>query len=367
MSLGFNANCSVCICELPVDLFRRLACGHCFCRPCIDQLQQASRQQRRCPNCRVPIGKDDAQPIYLDLVAVKPFASMVVDGLERMDASSKVVSVQKAGRKLQQVVREGGERDVLEKLLRAVDDFNARVVPVFVRAREQEAELAALKKQVEQSKGLRDQADEVLRLTGEATLLRAANVKLRKEAKAAQDKVDEMFKTADAAGKEMERARAEKTKADAANSVEIRRLKGLLERNADDRNKDRQKMEAISNERAAAEQRAATLAEDNEELQRQIFELRNVDVELEIEDEPLGSESSDAAVPVQASVRAVGAVVRAPRKVDLGFEGMPRPGFGSDWQLRGVKRKERDELPEALKQGTLLQLGPKHTRRVKAR
>jgi hypothetical protein len=55
------------------------------------------------------------------------------------------------------------------------------------------------------------------------------------------------------------------------------------------------------------------------------------------------------------------------------FEGMPRGGFRSDWQLgRGTKRKERDTETArvALSYGrttAVVQLGPKATRRVKAR
>jgi hypothetical protein len=62
----------------------------------------------------------------------------------------------------------------------------------------------------------------------------------------------------------------------------------------------------------------------------------------------------------------------------LTFEGMPRPGFASDWQLqlstgtgRGMKRKAPDGgFPIALNQGraaAAVQLGPKHSRRVKVR
>jgi hypothetical protein len=63
-----------------------------------------------CPSCRAPIAADGPQPIYLDLVASKPLARTVAEGIARMDGSAKIVSVRTAERKLRQVVKEQEER-----------------------------------------------------------------------------------------------------------------------------------------------------------------------------------------------------------------------------------------------------------------
>ncbi|KAJ7066463.1 hypothetical protein C8F01DRAFT_1123369, partial [Mycena amicta] len=359
---AFNANCHVCMSELPVEVFRRLAaCGHCFCRPCISQIVQSPRQQRRCPSCRAAIqGEGDAQPIYLEIAAVKPLASMVADGLGRMDANAKVVSVQKAGKKLEQVAAmEGMDRDGLEELLQAISDFNARIVPVFTKAREQEAEIAALKKQVGEAKTLRDQSDEVMRLSGEVTMLRSANLKSRKELKASEEQTDKAVKLAADAAEEVKKVRIALDHMETTSQGEIRRLKGLLERNADDRHRDRQKIDHISRQRDAFQEQVVTLEKEVDRLKG------GDDLQIEPEEDTFGSEWSESISPEQHS---------SPRRikaVKLGFEGMPKPGFGTDWKLgHGTKRKERDELPAgypiAVKQGRLMQLGPKHTVRVKA-
>ncbi|KAF7308376.1 hypothetical protein HMN09_00686200 [Mycena chlorophos] len=277
MTTGFLASCQVCWSDLPVEVFRHLQqCGHCFCRPCLNQILSGPRAQRRCPSCRVPIRNEgDAQPIYIEIVSVKPLASVVAEGLGRMDDRAKVVSVQKAGKKLIQVVREAEaeaeagdvERDVLEELLQAVKDFNVRVVPVFEKARQQEAEILELKKGVEEAKALQDQSDKVLRLQGEVTIIRGDNLQLRKDLKGARDQMDQANKLAAKETEEVKNARAERDQMDLKCQGEIRRLKGLLERNADDRNRERQKMDRVSQQRDELEQQVAALRQEIEKLQ----------------------------------------------------------------------------------------------------
>ncbi|KAF7309917.1 hypothetical protein MIND_00364000 [Mycena indigotica] len=341
-----------------VHHFLTTMAGHCFCRPCITQIVRCPKPQRRCPNCRAVIrGADDAQPIFLEIVAVKPMASMVAEGLGRMDADARVVSVQKAGKKLDQVAAtEGIEREVLIELLQAITDFNARIVPVFVKAREQEAEIIVLKKQLEDAQTLRDQADLVLQLKGEAALLRANNLKLRQDLKASEEQTDQAVKLVAERAQEVKKTQAKLDDIEVRGQSEIRRLKGLLERNADDRNRERQKIGTISSQRDSLQQQLVA-------LQKEFERVREDDDDLEIVlDDAQSSEMSEPPRPTQPLLPTPG------RMVKLGFEGMPKPGFSSDWQLgRGTKRKEREETTTVgLKQGGLLQLGPKRTIRVKA-
>ncbi|KAJ6581674.1 hypothetical protein B0H19DRAFT_1116255 [Mycena capillaripes] len=356
-----DCHCQVCWSDYSIDAFRRLACGHCFCISCVSTLQRG--RQPVCPACRAPIAANGPQPIYLDLVATKPLARVVADGIALMDADSKLVSVRTAERKLRQVAKEQQERgEEAADLLGAIADFHERIVPLFAKARSQATEIAGLKEQVEEIPALRVQAERATGLAGEVAILRAEQVALRGEVRDANTQRDR------------ERARAERAEVDARRAVaaegeaqtDLKKLRGFLERAAEDRHVQKNKMK--------------TLLREKDTLQQQLDDLRNemrgmrggasftYDDDLEIEEEEtFPSENSVHTSPHRSSAA-------RPTPV-LAFEGMPRPGFGSDWQLgRGTKRKERDETPSgfpiALSRGrttVAVALGPKHSRRVKAR
>ncbi|KAJ6514983.1 hypothetical protein C8R47DRAFT_1313377 [Mycena vitilis] len=359
-----NCYCAVCLSEYPIKHFRRLACGHCYCVTCIASIQQT---QARCPECRAPIAGDGPQPIYLDLVAAKPLERVVAEGIDRMDGDAKLVSVRTAERKLRQVLQEQQERgEAAAGLLGAIADFQGRIIPLFAKARSQATQLATLKKRLEELEELRAEADRVTGLQGEVAILRADKLVIQGEVRDVAAQRDRERTRAEAADERARRAIAAEGEA----QTEVRKLKGYLEHGTEVRQVQKNKMNVLLREKMA--------------LQAQLEELRNelsvreardgatyvYSDDLEIEDSEIFpseySEQTSSHRPSLSATRSAPVV---------GFEGMPRPGFGSDWHLnRGTKRKEREETPSgypiALSGGrttVAVQLGPKHTRRVKAR
>ncbi|KAJ7917556.1 hypothetical protein B0H13DRAFT_2442055 [Mycena leptocephala] len=352
-----QCHCQVCWSDYSVDAFRRLACGHCFCFGCITNVL---RTKPVCPSCRAPIAADGPQPIYLDLVASKPLARTVAEGIARMDGDAKIVSVRTAERKLRQVAKEQEERgEAVEELLEAIADFQDRIVPLFAKARSQATEIGTMKKQLEDMEEVRRQAERATALAGEVAILRAEQLVLRREVKDANSQRDRERARVEASEAQVRRAQAAEGEA----LAEVRRLKGFLERGAENVQKNKTQM----------------LLREKEALEQQLEDLRNTmrmsassqySDDLEIEEEAFPSESPEYSSPHRFDRTSAS----RPRPV-LAFEGMPRPGFGSDWELgRGTKRKERDEMPSgfpiALSHGrtkVAVQLGPKHSRRVKIR
>jgi hypothetical protein len=235
--------------------------GHCYCLSCITSVQRTNTKPV-CPDCRAPILANGPQPIYLDVVGAKPLARLVAEGIERMDGDAKLVSVHTAQRKLQQVAREMEEREeatvrafhhrstichffsldprrdeliiihlcAQAQLLTALADFSDRIAPLFSKARSQATEIRTLRTQIADAEALRAQAERATALAGEVAILRAEQRALRDEVRDAH------------ASRERERARAETAegavrRAEAAQGEaqgEVRKLKGYLERAAED-------------------------------------------------------------------------------------------------------------------------------------
>ncbi|KAJ7696504.1 hypothetical protein B0H17DRAFT_400443 [Mycena rosella] len=203
-----------------------------------------------CPECRAPIAVDDPEPIYLDIVASKPLEIMVADGISRMDQNSPLVSVRTAARKLKQVTDQPRvDARALESLLVALDDFNKRIVPIFAKAKSQQTEIVTLKKQLASMEEVKAQAEKATQLSGEVTHLRTDGVKLRQELKDASMQRDLAVKRATEADAQERELRENARTKDGVHAQEIRRLKGLLERNAEDRSTQRNKIQSLQQER----------------------------------------------------------------------------------------------------------------------
>ncbi|KAJ7446914.1 hypothetical protein B0H11DRAFT_2083783, partial [Mycena galericulata] len=315
------------------------------------------------------------------LWAVKPLESVVADGISLMDQDSKLVSVRTAERKLRQVAEQPRvDPAALDSLLAAIDDFNKRIVPIFTRVKSQQTEIASLKTQNAEMAEIKVQAEKATTLSGEVAILRAERLDLRKvlqKANAERDLALELAEKGKAQVVEL-RGKAEAAEGDA--QAEIRRLKGYLERNAEDRLAQRAKIQSLQHERDSLEQQVEDLRSELR-THRGPGASSSYTEDLEIEDEIFTSQYSQSS-PRQASSQSTrGSHIHAvwhtqdSLALTLDFEGMPRPGFGTDWQLdRGTKRKARDTeppppgFPIAISKGrttTAVQLGPKHTRRVK--
>ncbi|KAJ6488059.1 hypothetical protein DFH09DRAFT_1204041 [Mycena vulgaris] len=358
-----NCHCHVCLSDFPINDFRRLGCGHCFCRRCIARVD-------RCPECRASIAVGDPQPIYLHIVASIPLETVVADGISLMDESAKLISVRTAAKKLKQVAdQQRRDARALESLLVAIDDFNERIIPMFTKIKSQDTEIGTLKTQLAGMDELKALAEKVTPLNGEVAMLRAEGLALKKELKGVHEEL-KMAKVAKGQALELNR-KAQDAEAEAQG--EIRRLKGFLETNSDDRATQRNKMQCLQQEKDALERQV-------EELRTEIRDIRSSGyTDLDVEEEIFVSEYSTSSPASSQSIRRSHITSSWQTQDPLPareFEGMPRPGFRTDWQLnRGTKRKERETetprgFPITLSHGrttVAVQLGPKHTRRVKAK
>src|SRR5271168_1899838 len=120
----------------------------------------------KCPNCRIHIRDRDAHPVFLELVDSKAvLASSLVDGLDKMDHETPLLSIKKAGQKLGKVLQGPQpepnamvKRDSLRlisillyfitfpkiALIKAIKDFNERIIPLFTKVEVQSHQIIAL-------------------------------------------------------------------------------------------------------------------------------------------------------------------------------------------------------------------------------
>ncbi|KAJ7625472.1 hypothetical protein FB45DRAFT_1004909 [Roridomyces roridus] len=309
-----NCHCSVCLSDFPIERFRRLACGHCFCGTCTTELQRMT-PRAACPQCRASIAEGDVQPIYLTIVAARPLESVVADGLRRMDHDSKLVSVKIAERKLRQVAEQPHvRREEVGELLSAIEDFSKRIAPIFKRAKSQIAEIATLKRELEKLAELKAEAEQATTLRGEVAILRAEMQELKKELHNANSERELAIGLADKGTKQVLELRKQLQKTQTESQAEIRRLKGFLERNSQDRSAQKQKISGLEQENHRLAQQMEDLLAERPRVQNSSCS-DDFESDLEIEEEVFPS-------PPQST-----------ESIAFPFEGMPRPGFGSDWQL----------------------------------
>ncbi|TFK39700.1 hypothetical protein BDQ12DRAFT_681045 [Crucibulum laeve] len=183
VATGSLAYCIICMANHDLDEFRSFNCGHCFCLPCIELMFTNENGSRKahydCPGCRARIQRKDEHRIYIEIVdQKKAFVECVVEGLDKMDADSKLISVKKAEGKIKTARDKAeGDQELMIQLYQAILSFKERIIPVFTEIESHHAELAALKLSLAQSQAhvstLEKQAKRVSVLEREASRLRA--------------------------------------------------------------------------------------------------------------------------------------------------------------------------------------------------
>ncbi|KAJ7711558.1 hypothetical protein B0H16DRAFT_1627976, partial [Mycena metata] len=265
-----RCHCDICLSELPIESFRRLKCGHCLCTTCIVGILKT---RPVCPQCRAPVREKEPQPIYLTIVGTKPIALVVTEGIDQMDAETKLVSMRAAERKLRQVADEQKRvcGETVPELLRAIEEFKVRITPMFAKTRSQQTEIEALKQKLGEAEAMREQAERATALSGELAILRADQVTRVSELKDAYMKRDRERARADAADAQV--LRAQRLEAEA--QTEVRKLKGFLERGTED-------IITLQKDKADLEQQVQDLMGELWELRNQAparFEDRDLELE----------------------------------------------------------------------------------------
>ncbi|KAK2464025.1 hypothetical protein APHAL10511_003969 [Amanita phalloides] len=326
-----------------------------------------------CPLCRTFIGpdlKNCVKPISLEFVPTKvALAELVVDGLSRMDESSKVVSVDRAPAKLQKAVDELTlDQDLANSLLQAVTDFKERIAPVFKEVNEQKDELQRLQIVLNESVAQNERTEiSTAKLQSlEDRLLEVC--KIQEQVEMERDHVAE---AAAKATDELCTTRTDNTLLNAHVSTlekEIASLKGYLQQYKIAERKSKIKRKEL--QRRLEELEHKTSAND-EAADLTLVTAPPSDIDLDddaLKNAPrASSRNRNDTLPIQLTVES-----------QYDFEGMPRPGFSSNWKSsehRHVKRmklssvKEITNFPIALDRFSRptapVQYGPKKKIRVR--
>ncbi|KAF8159345.1 hypothetical protein B0H34DRAFT_796602 [Crassisporium funariophilum] len=333
------AHCPICITHYSIDKFSIFPCGHGFCTSCKDNILQQRRPT--CPNCRVSIYPGDAHPVYLEVVDSKvAYASSVIEGLDQMGATTPLASVKKASQKLSKVLSgKGPEESALSTLIRAIDDFNERIIPLFTRVESQAHQLDQLRQDLRKSRSDRDNMQAKLKKS-EAS--QAEVVRLEEALSETERNTQEAIRLAEVAKDDLLRVNESSTHWN-KRAVELfeenKRFKDQLERHIEsarsqkDKNRKQQKQIAeLKQQLESKEKGAMSDATQDYDGDFSGHEHSKVHSSFHILSTPASSSS------------------RTPRHsfydenlIELDIEGMPSARFPSDWQLNrseaGVLKK----------------------------
>ncbi|KAF4569567.1 hypothetical protein EYR40_008547 [Pleurotus pulmonarius] len=367
------AHCGICISHHALDAFRFLPCGHGYCNTCMGQLT-APGIPRICPICRKKFRSGQELKIHIELSDPSDAASSIaVDQINSLTKDSSSEAVQKTAQELERMVFQQAEdldEDKAETIVQAINSLKERVVPVFSLCQTYKQRIEALKvdlsRTAQEKHRLIDELKEVDKLrknleTAQANWRKAYD-KLKAEEKIAADAmklVEEANRKVGDLTTETTGLRTRMEDAEERNKM----LERLLERHVHDSQKKADKINGLKQEnmvlKAAQEKRHSSPIPEEEDGGWSQYDSH--------------PHMNPCSTPIRRST--LGVVSQTPiMPVDpLDFlEGLPRPGFRSEWNLpnpnpnpRGVKRKseglvlDRHGHPLAA-----VQLGPKKGLRV---
>ncbi|KAG2011980.1 hypothetical protein CC2G_012037 [Coprinopsis cinerea AmutBmut pab1-1] len=302
----------------------------------------------------------------------------------KMDENAPLASVKKARDKLEKAAKScRGDDDLTSQLLRSIEDFTTRIIPLFEEFHNQRQELEQARKQNEK---LQNEKAELGKRLAKSQWYHSENERLRNEVIQAQRIADE----ATVAGEKLKDLLTE-TRNDLASYKKIaadldkdkKRMADQLERNSNAAKNSREKVKDVRAQNAELQKKI-------ESLEQRLLETPHSPVSQPQPHDYDGDFSShELKTPSRYLVKSSQPPPPPPLPEDIDFfEGMPRPGFGSDWQLnRGkencsVLKKTRPvggpthrrvtnpvglmalSLDRKGKPTTAVQLGPKRTVRI---
>ncbi|KIM39679.1 hypothetical protein M413DRAFT_447137 [Hebeloma cylindrosporum] len=251
-----------------------------------------------------------------------------------MNTDTPLLSLKKASMKLGQVAKEDPDRAMVLPLLKAIEDFNDRIIPNFSTVEKQKQEIERLRSELHRSHRERDLMQTKLR---KAESLQTEVVSLRNALSESEANTQEAIRLAEAAKDDLGKLH-ETSGQSQRRAVELdqenKRFKDMLERHTSigrvqkDKNRKLQKqLAAMREERAEAER--ATMSDA-------------------LTHEYDGDFSGHEASRPQSSFHIVSpSPSRAARRsfhdendISLDFAGIAPPTFPSDWKIEpGVLRK----------------------------
>lgn len=377
-SLVVRGECKICLEDrIELDLFQVFPCGHSFCQNCISDLFSTSdRRKIKCPLCRKIWLRTDASklvffPAIVDLADSS--ADHVIDGLNRMDKTCKTISVKRAHAKLTKAA-ENIDEDNAERLRKAIEDFSRRIIPLF-----EELDLGRKRiQELEASEGTKFQdliakSRRVDTLEREVTHLRRSKAELESNLSESLDSAEAFrIKAQDLQG----------SLTDARRNVSVKEEE--LNRAMDSLNRFKSSDSLKSKKLKILKQEVEILSTKLQEKEHRLEERDNM---MDIDQQQLFNGAFAAQSPALSSLhkhsREEGWTT-----VDnnFQFEGMPAPGFRSNWnsgsntskkpnillkKSQPVCTKTSSNFPLSLdgkgRPTTAVQIGPKSTIRVAQR
>lgn len=321
-----------------------------------------AQDTRICPMCRSRINQRDAHRIFLEFVDPGvSYGMSVVDGLNRIDHTAELRSVSKAKEKLERAaLRAQGNEELTAKLLKAMEDLNERIIPVFTEIATQKEVISKLQEKVskvkEERDGLKTRVHASQPLVKEVKHLKRQLIESEgiahdacKFAEAAKDKavaldlelrdyktrVSDLAKNKRHVEDQLERhvaaTRLEKEKRKAM-KIQIAKLTAKLEtkrREETDYESAQEHEDIITNTPPSL-------------VVRSPLRTPRFDYQDDERSKTVRPSSMVVRSPRHNAVRPSSMVVRSPRHNEnsnatmFDFEGMPLPGFKSDWQPNRV-------------------------------
>ncbi|KAH9479180.1 hypothetical protein JR316_0007766 [Psilocybe cubensis] len=299
----------------------------------------------------------------------------LVEGMNKMGPDTPLISVKKAGKKLEAVVKDhidkrqqpegssssGSGSANVTALLKAIEDFNERIIPLFTQSLDQQAQIKLL---------LADQQTYVRQrdnLSKERDELRQKNTKLETDMQKSARQRSDALQLAEDAKKKLEEAYKSST--------------GWKQR-AEDMEKEKNRLvDILERQKQTAQERLKVQKSEIASLKRKLEDAeREPAHDVSHGSHTLGHDQSrtqqsiTVSSPPQPSLRHI--ENQPPDTLD--FVGMPPPKFGSQWQISkphnggGFKKLRLNtetclplELDSKNRPTKAVALGPKQTVRVR--
>ncbi|KAF5351376.1 hypothetical protein D9758_008037 [Tetrapyrgos nigripes] len=359
-----KCHCSLCYDHFDPEQMIIYPCGHGWCSQC-NSNYFGQKTYVPCAMCKRRLTRKDGHVLHLEIhdsgYAESKYISTTIEGLEKMDADVKLVSVERGVQRMRKAVgflRSSAGHDMADTLQRAVEDFTNRILPKLSTMDAQAKQLETLKenlKQTEQdsltiSQQSKKKSEEIRKLQSTLDSLQSDHENAVSFAESVKRELLSLRGKDTAASEDMEKLREEN-----------RQCKSLLDEHARKNRKYKEKIKAL-------QQEATSLRAQNNKLEQEMDE--SLVVKDESENEPLYASSSFSlpeSTPTHTQLpSSLSSIINEP----LMISGMPRQGFHSDFKLALGKRKpdERHNLPLYLDRNGRptkpVDCGPKRLRRV---
>ncbi|KAF9073165.1 hypothetical protein BDP27DRAFT_1445100 [Rhodocollybia butyracea] len=283
----------------------------------------------------------------MDLVDSKvAILSDTLEGLGKMDASSKLISVKHASDRIKRTAAEiECDNEKATSLQRCIEEFTQRIIPVFAKAEAQTKQLEELRTQLSHAQG---------KVKAFETVCEESRKKDKRVVTLSSDLQQvqrDLVKTVTMTEKAMEdlsdaKRQNEVNIADKENlEKENRKLRGLLELHTKSAHSQKEKMRKMKNEITELKQRNDTLEEESQSIA--LEESLAISFSDNHDEQSIPSSSFSSvhfpSSPGRTPHRSSG-LSQITNELNLEIEldeGMPGPRFSSDWKMNTEKALKR--------------------------